>query len=222
MQGRIKKIIQPILASTYHFYLRKKRWYSFDGLRICVNPSVFHPGLLWTTHYLLSYLKTFSFKGKKVLELGAGSGLISLWINRVGAVVLASDLNPAAIESIEESSAQNKLSVKTIFSDLFDDIPKQEFDFILINPPFYPQPASNDRELAFFCGPDFEYFKRLFQGLKQYIHEESIILMVLSDTCDLLKIEELASIKGARMDLKDTQKRWGEKQLIYQINYSNN
>lgn len=76
-------------------------------------------------------------KGKKFLELGCGSGLISIAAAKKGARVTASDINPVAVEFLVKNSEENKVEIEVIESDLFNDIPKQPFDIIAINPPYY-------------------------------------------------------------------------------------
>ena len=216
MRGFVRKLIQPWLWKGYRWYLQKKRWYHFEGLAICIYPSVFHPGWLGTTKTFLEFLRPTDFTGKKVLELGAGSGMIALWISRVGGQVMATDINPAAIRSIRESSQRNQLNIEIIHSDLFKAIPNQKFDYLLINPPFYPREANNDRERAFYCGPNFEYFHDLFSQIGDYVHASSKVLMILTDDCDLEAIDQIAS-KVGQMELLHERKYMGEKHLIYRF-----
>ena len=219
MRGRIRKIIQPFLWKGYRWYLKKKRWYIYDELKICIYPTVFHPGLLWTTKYLLSFVSQLDLNKKRVLELSAGSGMIALWISRTGATVSASDINPAAIQSIEESAQTNNLSVTLFTSDLFNSIPIQQFDYIFINPPFYPKDPIDNREQAFFCGSDFKYFKRLFADIKKFMAASCQVFLVLTDDCDLETLTMLAKKENGRLELKAEQIKWGEKQLIFQLSY---
>lgn len=217
MLDGIKRRIQPLLKRLYFFYLRKKRWYTYDGLKICIFPSVFYPGFLYSTKFLLRHIQQYDLNQKSILELGAGSGLIALWVCRSGANVTATDINPKAIESIEESMVLNHLQLITIVSDLFDNIPNQTFDFIIINPPFYPVDPKNHAEQAFFGGSDFEYFRKLFHQLHMYMVTHSLVFMVLSTGCDLDKIRLLAEAEGAQVVPVAKQVKWFESLIIYQI-----
>ena len=69
----------PILSSVYNIYSAKERSYSYKGIKLKVFPGVFHPGLFFSTKILLEYLSKLDLKNKTVLELGAGSGLISVY-----------------------------------------------------------------------------------------------------------------------------------------------
>lgn len=170
-----------------------------------------------TTTTLLDFIKKLDITNKQVLELGAGNGLVALWCAREGAIVSASDINPAAIRSIQESAVINDVQLKTVLSDLFDEIPDQQFDFIFINPPYFAQSPINDQEKAFFCGKNFEYFHALFQQLGAYIHSDSTVLMILTDDCDLKQIVAVLKQYQWEWDLVHQRKKTGEQHLIYQL-----
>lgn len=213
---------QPLLWRMYRWYLSKPRWYEFEDLRVRLLPSVFHPGWLLSTKVLLSYVREFELKGKSILELGAGSGMISLCLAKAGAKVTASDINPSAIKAIQESCIENKVALNIIASDLFNKIPLQHFDFILVNPPYYPQNPSNKAEQAFFCGENFEYFQQFFSQVKPYLHPNTHLLMILSEDCELEKIKGLAKAEGMEMILVFQTRRQQEVQYIFKYLDINN
>lgn len=217
MKGAIRKLVQPFLWKAYRLYLNKKRWYQYQDLSVCVYPSVFHPGLLISTKVMLSYIQSLPVKNKKVLELGAGSGLIALWSAKAGAEVTASDLNPAALQSIDESCKKNNLSIHTVKSDLFDELEPEIFDYIFINPPFYPGQTTDDRSLAFFCGENFEYFFKLFDQVKSIDFEKTTILIILTDDCDWSQISNIAEKKGMTLMIQHKEIKWKEVHTIYKV-----
>lgn len=196
------------------WYLRKDRYYTRHGIRILVKKGVFHPGLFFSTEFLIRSLSHTELMGKTLLELGAGSGMISLYAHQKGAVVTATDINPAAIEGLRHN-AGNKLNI--ILSDLFDNIPKQEFDYIIINPPFYPSDPLNDAERAWFCGKHFDYFEKLFGSILPFMKGNSEVWMSLSQDCDIHSIKEIANKNGLDMALKTRKRIWLEWNFIYQI-----
>lgn len=75
--------------------------------------------------------------GESFLEIGAGSGIVSLHAAKLGAKVTATDLSPHAVECVRRNAARNNLRVKVILSDLFDRV-DGEFDVIVFNPPYLP------------------------------------------------------------------------------------
>lgn len=197
--------------------MSRPRWYNYRHISVLVLPSVFHPQVFISTKVLLHYLLQFELRGKKVLELGAGSGLISLVASERGALVTSSDINPEAIAGLKESYLKNNLAGHTILSDLFDQLPPQEFDFIMINPPYFPKKANNYLEMAFYCGPNYEYYRKLFHQLPTYLTIHTAALMILNEACDRDTITGLGHQAQLKFELKWTINRYGEKHFIYQI-----
>lgn len=111
--------------------------YRYGNIRLEIPPQVFHPGFFFSTGLLLRYILTLPLQGKRFLELGAGSGLISIQAAKKGAIVTATDINPVAIDCLRRNCDQNNVTAEIILSDLFAVIPEQPFDIIAINPPYY-------------------------------------------------------------------------------------
>ncbi len=217
LRNLLRSIAKPFLWAGYRWYLSKDRWYHYAGLRIRVKKSVFHPGLLFSSNILLRFALRQELTGRSLLELGAGSGMLALAAARAGAEVTATDINRAAVESILESIDANQLEMSVLESDVFDNIPATHFDYIFINPPYYARPAKNNREMAFFCGEDFDFFKKLFAQLPDYIHQRSKVFMILTDDCELSVISSLAKQQHFSMAVVEAQSKWGEQNLIFRI-----
>lgn len=217
VRRRFRGWTQPLLWRWYQYYLSKTRYYQRHGLRIEVTPTVFHPGLLFSTKILLEYCLQLPIKGKKILELGAGSGLITATLSKEGGQLVATDINPAAVKALKATRDYNQLDYEVIESDLFQALEGYQFDLIAINPPYFPQNPTDARTQAFFCGANFEYFHRLFATLRLHLLPEAYVLMILSDDCDLKTIESIALEAGFTWQEVYQEKVWGETNLIYQI-----
>lgn len=217
IRRQFRRLTQPILWRLYKAYLARTRWFKYEGLSIKVAPSVFHPGLLFSTKILAEFALNLEPKGVKILELGAGSGLISALMAREGFLVTASDINPVAVRSILETKRVNELEMEVLESDLLEQIPSRNFQYILINPPYFPQVPANDREKAFFCGANFEYFHRLFDTIGTYMAREGAIYMILSDDCAIETMQEISYKNKFQWTLVHQEKVWGETNFIYRI-----
>lgn len=213
----LKRILFVVLSRAYKFYSTKTRNYNFRELKLKILPGVFHPGFFFSTKFLISHLDKFELNDKRVLELGAGSGMISVYCAKKGANVSASDISLSAIDNIKTNASLNNCSINVFHSDLFDSIPEQQFDFIIINPPYFPKNPVNEFEYAWFCGSDFQYFKKLFEQIKEYLYPHTIALMVLSEDCEIKIIESIAIKNKIEMKLKETKKIWGEENFIFQL-----
>ena len=199
----IRRSIRYITARTLKPYLEKKslkpQVFTYRDIRLIIPPGVFHPGYFYSTKFLLTYVLKLDLAGKKLLEPGCGSGLISIAASKKGAAATATDIDPAAIKGLEDNSKKNNVGISIIHSDLFENIPVQKFDIIVINPPFCRGIANSEKEKAWYCGENFEFFSDLFSSISAYMTEETQVLMVLSDGCELEKINALCIAGGLHM-----------------------
>ncbi|NJD23171.1 MAG: methyltransferase [Melioribacter sp.] len=213
----IKRIISPILIFILSKYLRNERVYSYEKIKVAVFPGVFHPGLFFSTKILLNHLTEYNFFEKKVLELGAGSGIISIYCQKRGAFVTASDISEKVIKNLHLNSKVNNASIKIILSDLFDNIPDDGFDFIIINPPYFAKDPISENDYAWYCGRDLEYFKKLFLQLEKFQKKKIIILMILSEDCQIDKIQMIAKNNNYKFKLVKKIKNWWEVNYLFLI-----
>jgi release factor glutamine methyltransferase len=217
----MSRVVRYIVSKTYQpflkRYLSKTRTYSYKGIVLQVPPEVFHPGFFSSTKLLLRYLKGERLEGKAVLELGAGSGLISIHAVHAGAQVTATDINKTAVDWLFRNAAANNVSFSIVHSDLFEKMESRRFDFIIINPPYYKKNPSSEKDYAWYCGENGEYFQRLFDGLTNVMSRKSLVLMSLCDGCDLDMIFQLAAVKGFDMHRVYMNKTVLEKNYIYKI-----
>lgn len=216
MKKLLKKIIQPFFKRYYNWYQKKPRKYVYKNVYTIVQPTVFSPKNTISTNVFLDYINVLDLKNKTVLELGCGSGIISIFCASKKAKVVASDINKTAINSLLSVGLEQGYMMQTIVSDLFKNIPKLNFDYIFINPPYYPKKPTNMEEKAWYCGENFEYFEQLFQQLNENLSEHT--LMILSDDCELNQIQEIAKKNNLKLDSIFTKKLITEKNFIYRIN----
>jgi release factor glutamine methyltransferase len=209
----VSKTYKPLLLK----YLSGTRTYAYKNFVLRIPAAVFHPGFFTSTRMLLKYIETIPVVNRSFLELGAGSGLISMVVARRGAVVSSSDINSTAIQYLRMNADHNGVLLNIIQSDLFDDLSPQQFDIIAINPPYYKKQPLSEIDHAWYCGEKGEYFSRLFQKLNQYMHSNSEVLMVLCDGCDIPMIKSFASDNGFQMKCVQMKRNMVEMNFIYKI-----
>jgi predicted nicotinamide N-methyase len=84
--------------------------------------------------YLLDHPDLVS--GKRVLDVASGSGLVAIVAAQCGAAsVLATEIDPYAIEAIKLNAAANNVRVQTHLGDVLDDSPQA--DVVLAGDVFY-------------------------------------------------------------------------------------
>jgi release factor glutamine methyltransferase len=218
MRKILKRIVSPILVPFVRWYLRKERRFVYNGITTYVFPGVFHPGFFHSTKFILSYLADKDLAGKSFLELGCGSGLVSIVAAKAGAAVTSSDLSLRALENTKHNANINNIFLKIVYSDLFDGIDKTPFDWIVINPPYYARNPESEPDLAWYCGENFEYFQKLFASLYDHMHSDSQVIMVLTKGADVKTIEEKAKKHSFVLELlKENPVFFDERDFLFRV-----
>ena len=93
-----------------------------------------------------SYLLGRALDGRPdedVLDLGTGTGVQGLLLARRGCGVVATDVNPRAVELARQNAALNGLSSRMDVrcGSFFEPVGGESFDRIVLDPPFLPFPA---------------------------------------------------------------------------------
>lgn len=224
MKRALKKIIKasaPALQFLGKLYFAKPRRFSYHKVNAIVLPGVFFPHFTFSTKFLMDFFSDFNLEGKKFLELGCGCGVISVMAAKNGAETTATDVNPKALKNTKLNAERNGVEVKVIHSDLFKELGGSHFDFICINPPYFPKDPKSDAEKAWYCGADFQYFKVLFKQIPVFLSPNTKAYMILSEDCDFEQIFYIA--EAERLDLKE---EWSaenriEKNQIFSIELVN-
>jgi release factor glutamine methyltransferase len=220
MRTLVRHIIRHTYKPLLERYLSRPRQYAHKGIVLDIPPEVFHPRFFGSTGLLLGQLRKLEVKGKTVLELGAGSGLLSMVAAKRGAVVTATDINRTAIRYLLSNKKRNGVELAVIHSDLFQEIPTQHFDVVLINPPYYRGEPLTEKDYAWYCGENGEYFEALFRDLVRYTHTRSDIYITLCEGCDIAWIRERATVYGWQLDCVHTRHNLVERHYLFQLNYN--
>jgi release factor glutamine methyltransferase len=218
MRKIIKRIATAFFVPLTLWYLRKERTYDYRGTIISVLPGVFHPGFFSSTKFVLDYLEHQDLNKKKLLEIGSGTGLISIRAAKANALVTALDLSTIAVRNTTINATRNGAPVNILHSDLLTSLKKDTFDWIIINPPYYAREPKKESDLAWFCGEHFEYFRKLFDQLPPFMHSGSHVIIVLTKGCDLKKIFSLAREAGFNFELlREKKVFFDEKDFLYRL-----
>lgn len=156
-------------------------------LRIEECPGVYRPSD--DTFLMLECL--IVKRGEKVLEMGCGSGFISIHMAALGAEVTAADINPAAVTCTENNAARNGLRVRTVRSDLFSDL-DGVYDLIIFNPPYLPVDDEGMLEAAWAGGRGgLEVLRQFLKEAQSFLAPNGRILILISSKMDSRGIEEI-------------------------------
>jgi len=107
--------------------------YHYLGINLRVPPGVYPP-----SDDSLLLADTLEPTGR-ILEVGTGSGIIAIHLARKGHKVIATDVNPHAVEAATENARRNGVEdrVDVVRTDLMNGL-KGPFDTVVFNPPYLP------------------------------------------------------------------------------------
>ena len=124
----------PTSSKTLSLLRRLRPSVKLDtSIEIEIGPEVYNPS---DDSYLLLKVVDVSPE-ERFLEIGAGTGLLSIHAAKLGARVTAADFNPHAVECTKRNAAKNSVRIDTVKSDLFEKV-QGNYDVIVFNPPYLP------------------------------------------------------------------------------------
>jgi len=113
---------------------------TIEGKRLVIYPGVYKP--LENEHACAEYCR----EGDKVLDLGCGSGVGTVFCAPKVRELLAVDISPSAVKNTVENCKRNGISnVAVKQSDMFSGV-EGKFDLILANPPYLEAEFENPEQ----------------------------------------------------------------------------
>ncbi len=165
---------------------REATAYTVEGVEIKVNPGVFPPAT--DTRLLASYIKTKP--GERTLDLTTGAGVFAIVAGLQGATGVAADINPAAVENARENFSRHNVQMKAVQSNLFENIPQEQFDQIFANGPFFDGEITDPLDYA--CYGARAFIEGLFSAIPTRLKKDGKLLIVMSAWSDLQHFKETA------------------------------
>lgn len=125
-------------------------------------------------------------EGQSVLEIGTGSGLVSMYASLLTDDVTATDINYNALELAEKNFKLNDINtIRLEFGDLFEPVKNEKFDVILFNTPYLPTDTDDiiddDLNYAFDGGIDGrKVIDRFINEVSHYLNDGGIVQIIQS------------------------------------------
>ncbi len=149
-----------------------------DGLVVDVPAGVYHPLPDSSSEFFIRNIKAMDFgRIKKTLEIGAGCGIISLfiaanWKSRV----VAADISPVAVKATLDNADLNGLALTAFQSDLFEAIEEKDFDLIVFNTPMIDKTPENDIERLSLCDPHGLITESYLRQARDHVSQDGLII----------------------------------------------
>lgn len=150
---------------------------------IFVYPNVMSPKYDWSPRFHVQNMP--NQKGKDFLEVGCGSGVISLFAAMQGAKNIVSvDINKNAIENTKANFQKyDYQNTEVLESDVFSNV-KGKFDTINFAAPYHGNKPKDILEYGV-SDPEYRALKLFLKNAKNFLKENGQIILGFSNTGDI-------------------------------------
>ena len=159
-------------------------------------------------------------EGQSVLEIGTGSGIVSMYASLLTDDVTATDINYNALELAEKNFKINNIdTIKLEFGDLFEPVKDQKFDVILFNTPYLPTDSddiiNDDLNYAFDGGLDGRnVIDRFINQVSNHLNDKGIVQMIQSSLSDNEKTLNMFDRNGFVAEIAESEKFFFEEIVL--------
>ncbi len=190
---------------------------AIDGVPLVVLPEVFNPVLFRGGEMLARTIAAhprFDQPGMLALDLGCGSGVVSVFAARRGARVIAADINPAAVRCARLNALLNgvEAQVEAREGDLFGPVEDDKFDLVIFNPPFFLGQPQNALDYAWRGETVFERFAT---GLRERLRVGGSAWILLSTDGAGKTLLALLAAQGFTLEILTERRWWNEVMTVY-------
>ena len=159
-------------------------------------------------------------EGQSVLEIGTGSGIVSMYASLLTDDVTATDINYNALELAEKNFKINNIdTIKLEFGDLFEPVKDRKFDVILFNTPYLPTDSddiiNDDLNYAFDGGLDGRnVIDRFINQVSNHLNDKGIVQMIQSSLSDNEKTLNMFDRNGFIAEIAESEKFFFEEIVL--------
>lgn len=164
----------------------------FYGLRFIVDKNVLSPRMETeeVVENAIKIIKKNNFSS--CLDIGTGSGAIAITLKKnTNIEVTAVDISKSALEIARKNAKENKVKVKFIYSDLFNNLKNnKKFDIIVSNPPYLEtkeieniedEVKNYDPLIALDGGNDgLDFYRQIAINAPNYLSDRGMIVLEIS------------------------------------------
>jgi release factor glutamine methyltransferase len=191
------------------------------GFDLTVRPTVFHPKFFVSSQRFAEFIDALDLKGKRVIDVGTGSGILALAAARAGAAsVVAADINPNAALNAAENARANGFGdrIVGVCSNLLSGLaPRPMFDVILSSPPKHAGEPKNLADRGWKAGPAYRDVAALFDQARERLNPGGKIYVMVSSDSDLDLFGKLIDKAGFRAKLAHEYSILIESFIIYEL-----
>ena len=220
VEGKFKEGIMLLNEGTPLQYITNNQEFMKLDFYVDSNVLIPQPDTEILVEEVLSMLE--KAKGKRVLDLCTGSGVIGISIAKyTDSFVTMSDISKNALDIAKKNAINNDVIDKCnfILSDMFENI-EEKFDIIVSNPPYIrtevitslDKEVQNEPIIALDGGEDgLEFYKLISHNAYKYLNKDGILALEIGydqkeEVIKLLELEGKYTDIYCKKDLGDNDR----------------
>lgn len=127
-----KRNIQPIEIGK--FYIHPSWEAAKEGfINIIIDPALaFGSGHHESTNACIGFLQKYAQEGMKAIDVGCGSGILSIAMAKLGCAVDACDTDEQAVDSSKQNAALNSVKINKIWTGSISNL-DEKYDVVVAN-----------------------------------------------------------------------------------------
>lgn len=159
---------------------------SFYGYNINVDERVLIPR--FETEYLvektINLMKKKNILNSKVLEVGTGSGCISIALKKEIPTlnITAIDISNDSLNVAKNNALENNVDIKFLNEDLFNYKPQEKYDILISNPPYIgygeiidPKTKYEPQNALYAEDSGMKYYKYMIDNYESFLNDKFIM-----------------------------------------------
>lgn len=170
-----------------------------------------------TNLFIETLKKEIIINKDNLLEVGAGSGIISLSVYDFFKEITLVDIDEDVINYLNNLKKKNFLKkINIIKSDLFTNLDFKKYSVIIFNPPYVP---SDQIEINSTDGgkKGSEVILKFLNNLKRFLNNEGVCYLLISSHNNFSKIKSIIKNNNFKYKIISEKKLFFEKLMILKI-----
>ncbi|MBA7631551.1 Release factor glutamine methyltransferase [subsurface metagenome] len=176
------------------------------NIKLCVFEGVYPPKL--DSFLVAQEITEVVREGDRILDIGAGSGILAILAAVKGAFAVATDIDENSLSCARYNATLNKVELDVRLGSLFEPIEEGEsFDIIVSNITSLPTPPNEKHDeyvtRTVDAGPDGrKYLEPLINQMPKYLKEQGCFITLHSNFSDIERTESTLENLGFSVELK--------------------
>lgn len=189
--SNLKKVVKKINKNYPVQYLIGH--VNFYGYMINVNKNVLIPRFETETlvEKTINYIKKLNMEHASLIELGTGSGCISIVLKKEleNLNITGLDNSRKALKVAKKNAKLNKADINFIHNDIFKYNPINKYDILISNPPYITSKDKVSESIKYEPASaiyadetGINYYKHIISTCKSYLNEKNLIAFEIGNT----------------------------------------